>query len=394
MGAAFLLLETKNVVQFALLFGTTWFVNSLVFAGILLAVLARSRWRGGCGCRRPRVLYRRSARRASLVAWLVPPARAARSRRSFAAVPRERGRRRSHPVFVANLIFAQRFRDVGASTMAFGANLLGAMSGGVLEYVAIVDRLPALLSWSPSPRSTGWRSSSAGVIWAGRSRFRSPGRPGAPARRSMTNAPLAPATASTTTPMTPRPHPRHRLVSVGEPHLVLARRHRHALQEAVDRHHGAGRPSTVARPPLVEGRAHDDDRGRVAAHVDRHALGRGLRVRGAARARRPAWARCPGRARARRARRGSNDGGRRCGARRSASARPEVGTTEARGCHPVDLDQVVALGPVDDLARRGATRCPSARRGSERRAAARRAASARRSPPRCRRRAAAVRARM
>ena len=39
MGAAFLLLETKNVVQFALLFGTTWLVNSLVFAGILIAVL-------------------------------------------------------------------------------------------------------------------------------------------------------------------------------------------------------------------------------------------------------------------------------------------------------------------------------------------------------------------
>src|SRR5262249_32311434 len=38
MGAAFLLLETKNIVQFALLFGTTWFVNSLVFAGVLLAV--------------------------------------------------------------------------------------------------------------------------------------------------------------------------------------------------------------------------------------------------------------------------------------------------------------------------------------------------------------------
>ena len=35
MGAAFLLLETKSVVQFALLFGTTWFVNALVFIGIL-----------------------------------------------------------------------------------------------------------------------------------------------------------------------------------------------------------------------------------------------------------------------------------------------------------------------------------------------------------------------
>ena len=43
MGAAFLLLETKNVVQFALLFGTTWFVNALVFAGLLVSVSWPSR---------------------------------------------------------------------------------------------------------------------------------------------------------------------------------------------------------------------------------------------------------------------------------------------------------------------------------------------------------------
>ena len=42
------------------------------------------------------------------------------------------------PVFLANLIFSQRFRDVGASTVAFAANLLGAMLGGVLEYGALV----------------------------------------------------------------------------------------------------------------------------------------------------------------------------------------------------------------------------------------------------------------
>ena len=42
MGLAFLLLETKNVVQFALLFGTTWFVNALVFLSILISVLALS----------------------------------------------------------------------------------------------------------------------------------------------------------------------------------------------------------------------------------------------------------------------------------------------------------------------------------------------------------------
>ena len=47
MGAAFLLLETKSIVQFALLFGTTWFVNALVFAAVLVAVylaVETARW--------------------------------------------------------------------------------------------------------------------------------------------------------------------------------------------------------------------------------------------------------------------------------------------------------------------------------------------------------------
>ena len=42
------------------------------------------------------------------------------------------------PVFVANLVFAARFRKSHSSTAAFGANLLGAMVGGVLEYSALV----------------------------------------------------------------------------------------------------------------------------------------------------------------------------------------------------------------------------------------------------------------
>ena len=40
MGAAFLLLETKNIATFANLFGTTWIVNAMVFGGVLLIVLA------------------------------------------------------------------------------------------------------------------------------------------------------------------------------------------------------------------------------------------------------------------------------------------------------------------------------------------------------------------
>src|SRR4051794_39980202 len=40
LGAGFLLLQTKSIATFALLFGTTWVVNSIVSAGVLLAVLA------------------------------------------------------------------------------------------------------------------------------------------------------------------------------------------------------------------------------------------------------------------------------------------------------------------------------------------------------------------
>ena len=49
------------------------------------------------------------------------------------------------PIFLANLIFAVRFKDVGSSTTAFGANLLGAMVGGALEYLALVLGFNALL---------------------------------------------------------------------------------------------------------------------------------------------------------------------------------------------------------------------------------------------------------
>jgi hypothetical protein len=135
MGAAFLLIETKSVVQFALFFGTTWLVNALVFGGILLSVLAAIEVVRRVPALRPRTLY--GVLFASLVvAWAVPP-------RVLLNLPV--GWRfvvaaalAFTPIFVANLVFAQRFKDVGSSTTAFGANLLGAMVGGVLEYASLV----------------------------------------------------------------------------------------------------------------------------------------------------------------------------------------------------------------------------------------------------------------
>ena len=137
MGAAFLLLETKSVVQFALLFGTTWLVNALVFAGILLSVLLAIEIAERVRRLRPRLLY--TALLASLgVAWAVGPEQllglspvtrfVAATTITFA------------PIFFGNLIFAERFRSVSSSTTAFGINLLGAILGGVLAGLAWASR--------------------------------------------------------------------------------------------------------------------------------------------------------------------------------------------------------------------------------------------------------------
>ena len=72
LGAAFMLLETKSVTGFALLFGTTWVVNALVFAGVLLAVLAAvevTRRRATPAAARS---CTRSCRGGLALAWVVP----------------------------------------------------------------------------------------------------------------------------------------------------------------------------------------------------------------------------------------------------------------------------------------------------------------------------------
>jgi hypothetical protein len=142
MGAAFLLLETKSVVQFALLFGTTWFVNALVFAGILITVLAAIEVARRFSFRSPGRLYLALGAGLTL-AWVVSPEQLL----SLSVVPRFIAATAVAfaPVFVANLIFAERFKDVGSSVIAFGANLLGAMVGGLLEYGALVVGYRALL---------------------------------------------------------------------------------------------------------------------------------------------------------------------------------------------------------------------------------------------------------
>jgi SAM-dependent methyltransferase len=143
LGAAFLLMETKAVTGFALLFGTTWVVNAVVFGGILVAVLVAVEVTRRMPRRPPlRVSY--AALAASLVlAWVVPASWLLGlpvPLRILAAVTLA-----FLPVFTANVVFATRFADTEDGPTAFGANLLGAMVGGCLEYAALLVGYPSLL---------------------------------------------------------------------------------------------------------------------------------------------------------------------------------------------------------------------------------------------------------
>jgi hypothetical protein len=142
MGAAFLLLETKNVVQFALLFGTTWFVNSLVFAGVLLSVYAAVELARHVRLPEPRRLYPLLLALLA-VSWLVPQD----ALLALSTVPRflVAVSLAFAPIFVANLVFAQRFREAASATTAFAANLLGAIVGGTIEYVSLITGYRFLL---------------------------------------------------------------------------------------------------------------------------------------------------------------------------------------------------------------------------------------------------------
>jgi protein-L-isoaspartate O-methyltransferase len=142
MGAAFMLLETKNIVQFALLFGATWFVNSLVSAGVLVAVYLAVETARHVRLPRPTVLY--AALIVSLaVTWLVPPD----APLGLPLVPRFLAAcaLAFAPIYIANLIFAQRFSGVEMTGNALAANLLGAIVGGVIEYAALITGYRFLL---------------------------------------------------------------------------------------------------------------------------------------------------------------------------------------------------------------------------------------------------------
>ena len=142
LGVAFALLEVKALTTFALLFGSTWNVNSLVFfailSSVLLAVLINARYKVrrvwifylllfgmlalNLVVRPETLLFENAVARYVVASFLI-----------FA------------PVFLANIIFSNSFRDTELADVAFASNLLGIMVGGMLEYLSMLTGYHLLL---------------------------------------------------------------------------------------------------------------------------------------------------------------------------------------------------------------------------------------------------------
>lgn len=142
LGTAFLLLETRSLVSFSLLFGSTWLVNALAFFAILASVLAAIFVNARLRIQRPGILYGLLFV-ALAVAFALPPESLLIDppwlRYLLAGVVA------FAPVFLANLVFTYSFRDTRTADMAFASNLLGAMAGGALEYLALLSGYRVLL---------------------------------------------------------------------------------------------------------------------------------------------------------------------------------------------------------------------------------------------------------
>jgi hypothetical protein len=135
MGAGFMLLETKSVVHLALLYGSTWMVNSIVVFAILIMILCSNLFVIAVKPERVWLFYALLA--LALLAGIVVPMS------TFLNLP---GMLRIVasctvvflPIFFAGIIFATTFRGSAEPDIDMGSNIAGAVLGGLSESLSLM----------------------------------------------------------------------------------------------------------------------------------------------------------------------------------------------------------------------------------------------------------------
>lgn len=142
LGAGFMLLEAQIVSRMALLFGTTWLVNSIVISGLLCLIVAAN------------MIYQRFPRLpvqlaygglflSLLVSYIVPLEKLLFESVLLRAVVSTLVL--CSPVFFAGIIFVSSFAKAHFQGGALGSNLFGALAGGILESLSLWFGLKSLI---------------------------------------------------------------------------------------------------------------------------------------------------------------------------------------------------------------------------------------------------------
>jgi SAM-dependent methyltransferase len=159
LGSAFMLLEVQIISKAALLFGTTWLVNSIVISSLLVFILL-SNLVVSLFPNVPRHLAYVGLLGTLALSYLLPADALffdSMVVRGVAAAALY-----CSPVFFAGLIFITSFREAGFRAEAFGSNLMGALVGGLLESLSYLIGIKALVIaaaflYFASAMTTKWR---------------------------------------------------------------------------------------------------------------------------------------------------------------------------------------------------------------------------------------------
>lgn len=142
LGAGFLLLEAQIVSKIALLFGTTWVVNSIVIAGLLLLIVA-SNILVEYVPRIPFAVGYAGIFATILFSYFIPLEKLFLT--TVAAKMLAATLVLCLPVFFAGIVFIKSFATEQFGGEALGSNLFGALVGGLLESLSYWSGIRFLL---------------------------------------------------------------------------------------------------------------------------------------------------------------------------------------------------------------------------------------------------------
>jgi hypothetical protein len=142
LGAGFMLMEVQIISKMALLFGTTWIVNSIVVSALLVLILLANGTVSGA----PRLAWTIAYPGLFLTlaaCWWVPVEALLLRGWMLRAILGTLFL--CLPVYFAGLIFTSSFQRARFQAEAFGANLFGSVVGGLLEALSFWTGIRSLV---------------------------------------------------------------------------------------------------------------------------------------------------------------------------------------------------------------------------------------------------------